>query len=188
MDKKPQKNGKDEGAGRPFKMVRWVDELKAVLLENNALFLTDKDLHFLVNQKLPKNDKITLRTFENWVAGKFAPDEETGREFMELLQNARIIQKQALIGKILTDNDKNWYRFAWLAERKFDELNLKHKSESITKNEQTRIIQISAANDEQKALIDNIINADFTEVKPLQIQLKKDVEPTDNKDDIEVPF
>jgi hypothetical protein len=46
-------------------------------------------------------------------------------------------------------------------ERKFSEWNLKHISENINKNEQATVIQITAGNDEQKKLIESIMNTDY---------------------------
>jgi hypothetical protein len=44
------------GAGRPFKMNNWLTALKGVLADEDILFLSDKDLVFLVNN-LPKKTK-----------------------------------------------------------------------------------------------------------------------------------
>lgn len=186
------KNGKDSGAGRPFKMHRWVEKLKEVLLKEDTTFLHDEDLIFLVNMELEENEQITPRTFMNWKAGKFTPDEQIGKEFMEILKYCKIKQKQFLMAKIIEPNDKNWYRFAWIAERRFEELNLKKITETNIKNEQTAIIQIMAANDEQSKLIDSIINPEFDAfkiVEPKRIPNQKDVElPTDNENEDDVPF
>lgn len=169
MSNEIQKQDKRIDNGRPFKMQKWVDELKIVLSTEDILFLSDQDLHFLVNQKLEEKDKISKSTFEKWKSGKFAPDETTGKEFIECIQFALIKQKQLLSKKMMEDTSGQWTRYAWIMERKFTEWNLKHISENINKNEQSTVIQITANSDEQKALIDKIIYSDFEEIKPIQI-------------------
>jgi len=162
-------------AGRPFKMEAWIVQLEDVLSEENILFLSDSDLRFLVNDRLEESQQISKRTFENWKKGEFHPDDNIGRKFLKCIEGALIKQKQFLAKKMIED-DKNWQRFAWIMERKFDEWNLKKISERITKNENTNIIQISAGNEVQRKLLDNIINADFTDVNLKALQSKNDNE------------
>lgn len=166
-------------AGRPFKMENWVAELQKILAAEDIIFLSDKDLQFLVNQNLDESERITDRTFENWKAGKFHPDEEVGKQFMNCIHLALIKQKQEMSRRMLGEDDKNWTRFAWVMERKFQEWNLKHISENINRNEQQTTIQITAANDEQRQLIDNIINIDFEEIKPKRLEETNDNESED---------
>ncbi|MCG2611511.1 hypothetical protein LZZ90_08320 [Flavobacterium sp. SM15] len=173
--------------GRPFKMKVWLPALKAVLDNEDLRYLTDNELLFLVNRLLPKNERINKRTFINWKGGKFAPDEEIGEEFLELMEYAHIRQKQALGQKMLDENNMTWTKYAWLLERKFSDLNLKHISEHTNKNEQTTI-NIIASSDEQKKLIESIMNTEFIEIKPEALPIKKEVEPTDNNEDDELPF
>lgn len=160
--------------GRPFKMQAWLPALEEVLNNEDIRFLTDEDLIFLVNRKLDPKDKIDPRTFENWKAGKFHQDAHLGQQFMDCLKFAEIKQKQYLATKMLDSNDKNWTKFAWLAERKHDSLNLKHISENINRTEQKTTINITAANQTQRLLIDNIINAEFEEIKQLQLEETND--------------
>jgi hypothetical protein len=46
-------------------------------------FLSDKDLVFLVNNNLPKK-KTSGSIFEKWKAGKFLPNEETGKNLFNV--------------------------------------------------------------------------------------------------------
>lgn len=156
--------------GRPFKMQAWLEELKIVLNERNILFLTDKDLQFLVNQRLSQEAQITDRTFENWKAGKFAPDDETGKQFMDTVHDALIRQKEALGKELLEGDPKRFKAITFLLERKFSEWNLKKISENITRQEQSLTLNITAANESQLTLIDSIINSDFTIVEPLKLK------------------
>ncbi|TRX34955.1 hypothetical protein FNW52_12500 [Flavobacterium sp. ZT3R18] len=177
------------GAGRPFKMQYWVAELNTVLCDEDILFLTDKDLVFLVNKNLPDENKISESTFEKWKAGKFHPNEEIGKEFIGMIHLALIRQKQMLAKKMMDDTTGQWTRYAWIMERKFVEWNLKHISENINKNEQATVIQITAGSEEQRKLIDNLINADYEEVKPIQLPKPKDVNYlTDNEKEDEIGF
>lgn len=186
------KNGKDSGAGRPFKQKIWVEKLKEVLAEEDTRFLTDEDLVFLVNQRLEKSHRIDRRTFMNWKSGKFHQDDEVGEEFIELIEFVLIKQKQELLKQIIEPNDKNWYRFAWIAERKFGELNLKKITETKNTNSQEINIQISAADNEQMKLIDSIVNplafTDYKAVEPKELPLNDSNESTDNEDEDEMPF
>lgn len=174
--------------GRPFKMEAWLKALNEVLDEESTIFLSDKDLVLLVNRILPEENNITDRTFINWKAGKFAPNEDLGKEFIGCIEISLIKQKQLLGERLMNDTTGQWTRYAWILERKFSEWNLKHISENINKNEQATVIQITAGNDEQKALIESIMNADFQEIKPAQLQEKTEVKPTNNDDADELPF
>ena len=151
-------------AGRPFKIRGFIEAFKEVLEEENSLFITEKDLVFLANKKLDKKDRITLRTFQNWKSDKFHEDEETGQEFKDLVEEMLIRQRQFLGQKMFETNNNSWTKFAWLLERKFDEFNLKHVSERINKNENTNVIQITAGNEKQRQLIDNLINGDVQDI------------------------
>lgn len=177
------------GAGRPFKMQFWVHQLNMVLSDEEILFLSDEDLVFLVNRDLPQENKISKSTFEKWKAGKFHPNEEIGKEFIGMIHLALIRQKQMLAKKMMEDTTGQWTRYAWIMERKFVEWNLKHISENINKNEQATVINITAGNDEQKKLIESIMNIDFEEIKPLKLSKTKDVDfPTDNEKEDEIGF
>lgn len=147
-----------KGAGRPFKMRGFIEAFKEVLEEENLVFLKEEDLLFLTNKKLHKKDRITKRTFQNWKAGNFHEDLEIGEQFLELVDEMLIRQRQFLGQMMLNTNNNSWTKYAWLLERKFDEFNLKHVSERINKNESSNIIQITAGNEKQRVLIDNLIN------------------------------
>lgn len=188
MNIKLNKNGKEFGAGRPNKMKEWVRALMNVLENENIIFLTDKDLILLVNRTLPSDNQISQSTFEKWKAGKFHENDEIGKEFIGCIELALIRQKQWLGEKMLNENSGYWVRYAWTLERKFSEFNLKHISENINKNEQETVINITAGSQEQKALIDNLINPEFTEIKPIPLPIKKDVEQTDNDEDYDIRF
>ena len=171
-------------AGRPFKMKSFVDAFKEVLEEEDLLFLKEEDLLFLANKRLAKKDRITKRSFQNWKVGKFHQDEETGETFLELIEEMLIRQKQFIGRRMFETNNSTWQKYKFLLERKFDEFNLKHISERINKNENTNIIQITAGNEEQRKLIDTIINGNAQTV-PYEVvppkQLNDSLKNDDNK-------
>jgi hypothetical protein len=176
-------------AGRPFKMQEWVSELVNILSEEDILFLSDKDLVFLVNRRLTEENQISISTFEKWKSGKYAPNEEVGKEFVGCINLASIRQKQMLSKKMMEDNNGQWTRFAWIMERKFSDWNLKHISENINKNEQATVINIQAGNEAQRTLIDNLINADFEVIRPIELPKAEEVKPlTNNEKEDEMPF
>jgi hypothetical protein len=113
--------------------------------------------------------------------GKFLPNEETGKEFIQCIQY--VIKKKQYIGdKLLNDTTGNFARYAWFLERKFSEWNLKHISENINRNENETIINITANSEAQRKLIDDLINVDFVEIKPAQLPA------TNNDIEDELPF
>lgn len=171
------------------KMTKWLPALKEVLDSDNILLLCDKDLVFLVNQKLQPDERITEECFSMWKGNKRnAPSEEIGKQFIELIQYALIKQKMSIERKMFDEtNSTNWQRWAWLLERKFEEWNLKHISENINKNEQSTVINITAGNAEQKALIENIINATFEEIPFKELAPKKE-QNNNEKEDYDVQF
>lgn len=178
-----QKNGKEQGAGRPYKMENWVNELEEVLESENIFFLAKKDLVFLTNDRLPKDDRISVRTLEKWNAGQNRPeDEELVERFEYLIEKSLIRQKMNLEKKMMESNDKNWTRIAWIMERKFSEWNLKKITENVNRNEQSTVIQITAGNEKQKELIQSIIDIDFEVIKPIEIPAKTNNEKTEEYD------
>lgn len=168
--------------GRKDKMTNWLKALKEVLDEKNIIFLTDVDLVFLTNKKCEPIEQISKETFKKWKSGeKGSQDEETRKEFFECVQDALIKQKMFLQEKMLQD-ERSWQKYAWIMERKFSEWNLTHISKNINTNEQSTVIQITAANQAQKELLDSIIYADFKTVEPKKLNL------TDNIEDEDIPF
>lgn len=181
METNNEKRKNRPGQGRKYKMTDKLIEIFEDIVRNNPVaFLTDEELVYLINKELEVNERIDIRTLRNWKAGK-SPENEIARKFEELYMDARMIQKNTLIVKILEGGDKNWYRFAWILKAKWDnEFNpttqIQHTSE--------KTINIVAANDEQKTLIDNIINVDCVEIPVKQIASKE----LDNEKENEYEF
>lgn len=168
--------------GRPFKMEKWLEKLEEVLAEKRIIFLSDQDLRFLVNEKLESKDQISRRTFGYWVKGENHPTAEIGEKFFDIIEGARIQQKLD-IGERFLDDPKFYKAGSFLLERKYEqEFNLKKATERINTIEKINIIQITAGSEAQRMLIDNIINTDFTEIKPLRLPVN------DNKKEDEDGF
>lgn len=172
--------------GRPFKMMAWCDALSEVLEEPLAVFLSDKDLVVLVNQKLQPDNQIDKRTFENWKSGKFAPNEDVGKEFIKLIELALIKQKLSLGKKLFEDDTKQWSKYKWILETKFKDW--KKINENVNRNEHEIVINITAGNDEQKQLIESIMFADYKIIEPIQLPAKKEINSTYNEIEDEDEF
>ena len=129
--------------GRPPKLTKkWIAVAREVVdTDINAIILTDEELVFLINEKANKKDKISERTFERWKA-KNKEDKEDGdekldkigEEFCRLYKRALLRQKKDLFNS-LKDDDKQWQRFAWIIERKFNDWNIKKQVDITTKGE-----------------------------------------------------
>lgn len=116
---------------RPTKIEEFTKILQEVL-DDNILACTDEEIVFLVNEKLEEDEQICQSTFEKWKAGK-VEDEEAWREFLRLYKKALISQKNTLFSKMQKD-DPQWQKTAWIIERKFDEWNIRIKSENKNDN------------------------------------------------------
>ncbi len=93
--------------------------------------LTDEDIVFLINERLPEKNRIDIRTLDRYKAKTFmdnAPDNI--KQFCRLYKAILLNQKRYIMEKL--DEDSNWQKHAWKLERKFSEWNLKHISETKT--------------------------------------------------------
>ena len=104
---------------------------KIILSEHNAIILTDEELLVEINDLLEEKEKIHSKTLVNWKT-KLKTDEkeldEMGRRFCFLIKKALANQKKDLFKKL--ENDKQaWQRWAWIIERKFDDWNIRHRTD-----------------------------------------------------------
>lgn len=123
--------------GKKTKLTRnFITAAKAVLnAGRNAFILTDEELIALINDRLVKEERISKRTFEDWKSGKTPKQAgDKAREFRGLLKRALIHQKIELFKK-MEDDDKGWQRFAWMIERKFNDWNIRRKTDLTTDGE-----------------------------------------------------
>lgn len=116
-------------AGAPTKLTeRFLKAVEEVLAEDqNVLVCTDEELLMLINKKLDEKEKISDRCFENWKAGNFAENAD-GEQFLRLIKEALVKEKRSLMTQLKTD-ERQWQRWAWIIERKFDDWNIKNKTD-----------------------------------------------------------
>lgn len=128
MAKQKEAKAKHPG-GRPTKLIpTFLEATKKVLQDENVVFLTDEELLFLINEKLPDETmRISPSTFEKWKAGK-VQDDANGKEFLRLVKSALILEKNHLFHK-LESVPKDWQKYAWIIERKFKEWRMPNKFE-----------------------------------------------------------
>ncbi len=123
---------------RPTKLTRKFLEVaeEVVFYDINAIILTDEELVMTINEKLEDKEQISDRTFQRWKSknkdeqdsNKDKELDEVGKEFCRLIKKALKIQKQGLFNKF-REEPNQWQKWAWIIERKFDDWNIKHKSE-----------------------------------------------------------
>lgn len=131
---------------RPTKLTEQVIEaFQAVLNDrHNAIVCTDYELFFLTNKRLPKEARISYRSFQRYKAAakqgleqdlekieaqvpeeleECMPDKEQ-HNLLERLHDlwceAVIVQKNNLMDHIV-EAKQGWQRFKWILERKFRE-------------------------------------------------------------------
>ena len=131
-------------AGRPSKIEAFLEVAEGVLFQEDLMLLTDEELVFVINERLPEEDQITDRTFQNWKSGEVK--DEFSAQFFRVMKRALILQKQSLFNKFGND-DKAWTRWAWIIERKFSEWNLKHISENKNDNNNKSTLNINMNKD-----------------------------------------
>ena len=115
-------------AGRPSKLTPEVIEAIKQVINTKILFYTDEELVNEINELLPESAKFTFIAFAKWKAGDSQADNPLFKEFLYLIKKSLALEKERLL--ILLQKDKiSWQRYAWILERKFDEWNIRTKSE-----------------------------------------------------------
>jgi hypothetical protein len=153
--------------------------MKEVLNDPDTVILTDQELVVLVNDRLKSEDRISKKTWEEWL-NKKSPrgvenqkgiTDEEAKEFRHTLAAARVKQKMDLTKKSLDPNNQAAYKQHWILQRKFDDL--RDKPQIQLNSNPT--ISIEAGNSEQKKLIEGIlagktIDIDHEEVGPERLE------------------
>ncbi len=103
------------------------------VIEENVLYATDEELVFLVNEKLPENNRFTIDAFSKWKRGESQSDNVLYKDFLRLIKKALFKEKKNLL-ELLKKDPQSWQRYAWIIERKFDEWNIKIKQELTGKD------------------------------------------------------
>jgi hypothetical protein len=85
---------------------------------------------------LSEEDRISSRTFKRWKISNVGEEldgveelDEVGKQFCHLYKSALLRQKAALFKRLVSPTEGQWQRYAWIIERKFDEWNIRQKSE-----------------------------------------------------------
>ncbi|MDG3581762.1 hypothetical protein [Galbibacter pacificus] len=159
----------------------WIPAMRDVIENEDLTFLNKKEIWFLTNKRLPKEDKIAWDTFDNWSKGRaINMNDEIGRTIQDMLLEADIRMKQS-IGKKMLDKstERSWQKMAWLLERKYKEFNNK----VIQLPQHAPQIFIDARNSKDEDMINNILNGGLLkDAKPIA-QLKENNNENDNDND-----
>lgn len=133
-----------------------INAFEDVLSEGmNALIMTDEELCILVNEKLSEEDRFHYSSFQKWKALHKSKDlrNETAeyniekyKKILLIIKKALLIQKNNLFNKLSTE--KEWTKWAWIIERKFDAWNIRYKTEDLTPQRVDKIeLEIIKSND-----------------------------------------
>lgn len=117
-------NGAKNPVGRPSKLTKeLLDKLKQLTERPSFVVFTDEDICTYLD--------IDKQTKNNWLNSEYK--DEAKEEFFALIKRARVLQKQNLADQMLI-GDNGWQSKSWMLERKFDDCNLKLKSEIHSTN------------------------------------------------------
>lgn len=109
---------------------RFIEKMREVLDTEHpvgyAIIFTDEDLVEMVNDRLPVEDRIDIRTFKRYKAGEIR-DDEVLDVFVSYYKRALTQQSANLHERLATDVPGGWQRWAWIIERKFDAWNMRSK-------------------------------------------------------------
>ena len=144
--------------GRPTKLTKdWLKVAEEVVNNDiNAIILTDEELVSEINDRIVKGNRISDRTFRRWKSKSKDEDveelDELGSSFVLLIKRALIKQKKHLFEKF-REEPNQWQRWAWILERKFDEWNIRQKTDITTKGE-----ALFLPNEEEKRKADKALD------------------------------
>jgi hypothetical protein len=113
---------------RPSKMTDKVIEAIEIVINENILFATDEELFVEINDLLSEEQRFTYEAFSKWKGERSQTNNPLFPKFLRLIKKALFKEKKRLL-ELLAKDDKQWQRYAWILERKFDEWNIKMKSE-----------------------------------------------------------
>jgi hypothetical protein len=135
---------------------------KVLNSDMNAIILTDAELVFLVNKELSDDEKFSYSSFQRWKTlfkKQDDCDEQTAKyldkydEILSIIKDALITQKNNLFREFREDK-QTWTKWAWIIERKFDEWNLRTKSENINRIDNLNKVEVEIINKKDEPKID----------------------------------
>jgi len=139
--------------GRPSKLSpQLVTALKNIRdNEDSYVLFTDEELVEEINERLPKDKRISYPTFRNYKDGNYRYDGERESiflsEFLSVLKSIRRKQKEWLTANMLEAGAGSWQKFGWIGERKFNDLNLTRKVDHTTDGKSFNQVKILDAED-----------------------------------------
>ncbi len=140
---------------RPTKLTdNFIEVATSIIFDDiNAIILTDEELVMLINERLEEKERISDRTFRRWKDknkdDKIEEIDEIGKSFVLLIKKALTIQKRHLFEKF-REEPNQWQKWAWIIERKFDDWNIKRKSDITSGNKPIPIINVLQDNSDKK--------------------------------------
>jgi len=139
--------------GRPTKLTdNFLKVMEEVLSDGlNIRALTDIDLIEEINDRLPEKEQVSLRSWKDWKHGNLKENDERLDTFFAFYKKAFRGQKRNMINS-LEGEKQTWVKYAWIMERKFDEWNLRKKTENETKAE------VSIVSEEDRNYVEKVIN------------------------------
>ncbi|MDP2686444.1 MAG: hypothetical protein Q8O62_04430 [Aequorivita sp.] len=162
--------------GNKTKVKKWMLMMKEVLEDLNTTLLSDKDIFYLVNSKLSKEDNISMSYFEflkspnqnnsRSISSLEYLTEEEKKDFLNILNVGRVLQKINLTEKAFDDKLKNAYPYLWALERRNSDLQLKQHLQIGSGN---ITLQIEGAD----AKLIDAIDIDYKEVKDEPLLITK---------------
>ena len=126
---------------RPQKITteKLTDIINGINQQCPGLMYTDEELVNRINKCLPKDERISYRTYQRYKAAALAHGEmeleEEGKfdpvfaSLSEAIMDNTIDQKQTLFTKMMEAEGSIWMRYRWIMERKFPDYNLRHQGE-----------------------------------------------------------
>ena len=116
---------------RPSKIEKFTIALKELLdtphTVGYAIIYTDEDLVDMVNERLEPDDRVAIRTFKDYKAGKIVSDPFLD-VFLPVYKGALRLQSANLFERLSQEPPGAWQKWAWVIERKFDDWNMRSKT------------------------------------------------------------
>jgi hypothetical protein len=113
-----------------------------------AYLFHDQELLWMANERLDDKHKVSLRTFDEYKAGKKLKSDTSNRLdiFSQILKKARMDMTYNLAKKMLEDSNQ-WQRYAWWLERKRKELNIRHEHKIEVEKKEVVAFKFEAVED-----------------------------------------
>jgi hypothetical protein len=119
---------KEMKEGRPPKLTQNVLDSIEQVINESILICTDEELVIAINELLPEEERFSYEAFSKWKRGLSQQNNPLYPQFLRIIKKALVAEKSRLL-KLLESDKTQWQRYAWILERKFDEWNIKTKSE-----------------------------------------------------------